>query len=171
MRNILTTFFTLALVCGSAFAQSDFKKPQKSGYFFVAPGGLSVNQDSLSQWSFQIGGGFEGFTYRGLGLWVDGGGLGVGSTGSARRWTGMISTGAIYNFQRSAEQKICPFIAAGFTAIPEFDSAGAGYNVGGGVNYWFARRFGLKMDFRFHSRPGKLRTYDDVQGLIGIAVR
>ena len=161
----------LALVCGSAFAQSDFKKPQKSGYFFVAPGGLSVNQGSLSRSTLQVGGGFEGFIYRGFGLWIDGGGLRGESRGSSQTWTGMVSMGATYNFQRSAEQKICPFITAGLTAIPEADSSGAGYNVGGGLNYWFAKRFGLKMDFRFHSRPGNLRTYDDVQGRIGFAIR
>lgn len=168
MRGVLTACFGLILVCGSAFAQGDFEKPQKSGYFFVAPGALSFNQ--VSQSSVLIGGGFEGYAYKGLGLWIEGGGLHAKSTGS-RSWTGLLSLGALYNFQRRADQKVCPFISGGLTAIPEFDSTGAGFNFGGGINCWFARRVGLKTDCRFTVRPGNLRTYDDVHARIGIAFR
>ena len=169
MRKILPACFVLALFCSTASAQNEFKKPRRSGYCFVAPGAISVNVAS-SQSSFQVGGGYEGFIYRGLGIGIDGGALRVASQGTSRKWTGMLSLDAIYDFQRATKQKLCPFVAAGLTVIPEFD-VGGGYNFGGGIKYWFAERYGLKVEFRFHARPGALHTYDDVQARIGLAIR
>jgi len=170
MRKIVAACFVLALFCSSAKAQNEYKKPRRSSYFFVAPGAISINVEPFRQSSFQIGGGYEGFIYRGLGIGIDGGALRVATPGTLQKWTGMLSLDAIYDFQRASGQKLCPFIAAGFTAIPQFD-VGGGYNVGGGIKYWFAERSGLKVEFRFHARPGDLHTYDDIQARIGIAIR
>jgi len=171
MKRLVAVFFALALFCSSAGAQNEeFKKPRRSGYFFIAPGAISLNVRQFSRPSFQIGGGFEGFIYRGLGIGMDIGGLRVGAEGASQHWTAMMSLGAIYDFQHTAKQKVCPFIAAGLTAIPQFDVAG-GYHLGGGVKYWFAEHYGMKVEFRFQARPGNLRTYDDVQARIGIAIR
>ncbi len=168
MPRLLAACLVLAFSCSLASAQSEFKKPKHSGYFFVAPGAVAVNYDSQS--SFQVGGGFEGFIYKGLGVGVEVGGLRVSSHTSSRQWTGMLSMNAVYDFQRTAKQKVCPFIAAGFTAIPQFD-VGGGYNFGGGIKYWFGEHWGMRVALRIHARPGEVHTYDDVQGIIAIAIR
>ncbi len=168
MRKIFAACFVLALICNVAHAQNEFKKPKRSGYFFVAPGAISVNVNSQS--TLQVGGGFEAFLYRGLGIGVELGGLRVASSSASSKWTGMLSLDGVYDFQRSAKQKLCPFVAAGFTALPEFD-VGGGYNFGGGIKYWFAEHYGVRVAFRAHFRPGDLHTYEDVQGIIGIAIR
>lgn len=168
MRKLLAVPLLLGLVGSSLQAQDRFEKPRRSGYFFVAPGAVSVNVNSQS--TLQVGGGFEGFLYRGLGIGIDAGALRVSSSTAARRWTGMLSLDAIYDFQRTTGQKFCPFVAAGFTAIPEFD-VGGGYNFGGGFKYWFGERYGLRVEFRDHARPGDLHTYNDVQVRIGLAIR
>ena len=116
-----------------------------------------------------FGGGYEGFLHKGFGLGFD---IGVGSplSDSASGLAGILTLNAIYDFQRTANQKFCPFVAGGLTALMPND-AGGGFNVGGGVKYWFAKHAGLRIDFRFHARPGRLHTYQDVQARIGIAFR
>jgi hypothetical protein len=81
----------------------------------------------------------------------------------------MITVNAIYSFQKKAEQKACPFIIAGATAIPLFDVAG-GFNFGGGVHYWPGKNYGLRVEFRDHVRSG-MRTYHDVQARIALVLR
>jgi hypothetical protein len=169
MRKMFAACFMFALFCGSAGAQDQFKKPWQSGYFFVAPGSISINTDSQS--SVQVGGGYEGFIYKGLGMEFDAGAFYVAPRYvNSRKWTGMLSLDAVYDFQRSDKQKLSPFIAVGLTAIPAFDVS-AGYNFGGGIKYWLQERIGLKAEFRFHVRPGQLRTYQDIQSRIGVAFR
>ena len=36
---------------------------------------------------------------------------------------------------------------------------------------WFHERYGLSVQFRDHARLGSLRTYHDIQFLIGLSVR
>jgi hypothetical protein len=171
MRYLGAICLFLAFASHSAFAQDAFKKPRPSVFFYVAPGGLAVNQDGNS--SLEIGGGGNVFIYRGLGFEGDVGALRFGSRGAQgqqiHRWTGMFTLDAIYAFQRSAEQKVCPFLIAGVTAMPVFD-VGGGDNFGGGIHYWFGRNYGLRMEFRDHVRSG-MRTYNDIQARIALAFR
>jgi hypothetical protein len=161
----------LLLGSHSALAQKPFDKPRSSGFLFVAPGGVSVNHGGGS--SLEVGGGGQVFVYRGLGFDGDVGGLLYPSHDSQgkqiHRWTGMITLNAVYVFQRTAEQKACPFLIIGATGIPAFDVAG-GFNFGGGVQYWFAEKYGLRVEFRDHIRSG-MRTYNDVQLRIAVAFR
>ena len=171
MRCLGAICFLLAMASPRASAQDVFKKPRPSIFFFVAPGGVAVNLDNIP--SLEIGGGGNVFIYRGLGLEADAGALRFQSRDAqgqqVHRWTGMITIDALYAFQRSAEQKVCPFVIAGATAIPVFDVSG-GYNFGGGVHYWISRNYGLRIEFRDHVRSG-MRTYHDVQGRIALALR
>ncbi len=167
MKSFTITGFAIFLLCSCAFAEEEFKKPKQTGFVFISPGAFTVNVDARK--TIEIGGGYEGFLYKGLGLGFDVGGIQQLSPGSSN-WTGITTLYAIYDFQRAANQKLCPYVFGGGTAIPASDVSG-GYNLGGGVKYWFAKHAGLKLDFRFHARPGNLRTYDDIQARIGIAFR
>jgi hypothetical protein len=170
MRASHTTFLVLIFLSGTAAAQDLFKKPQRSGYFFFAPGAISVNVPIWRTPTYEIGGGFEGFLYKGFGLGLDLGSITLVNDQAAKSRTGIGCVYATYDFQRSISQRFAPFLVAGITIAPEFSVEG-GYHLGGGVKYWFAKHFGLRLEFRDHARPGNLHTYNDVQALIGIAIR
>ncbi len=169
MRKWYAALYVVTLLCASARAQDTFKKPQRSGYFFVAPGGISANVKVFSEPSVQFGGGFEGFIYRGFGFGIDGGALRVASD-QPKHWAADVCLDAIYNFQRSSSQKLSPFVMGGITLASAFDVC-CGYNFGGGIQYWLGKHYGLRIEFRDHARVGALHTYHDPQARIGISVR
>jgi len=70
MRNVLAVFCFLGLLSGSGLAQ-ERHKPRASGFFFFAPG---QRHDTGSS-TLQIGGGGEGYVYKGLGFSGDAGAL------------------------------------------------------------------------------------------------
>jgi len=169
MRRPFMAVFLSGMLYSAAMAQDVFKKPLPTGYFFVAPG---VRVDTR-QSTLEIGGGGELYVYKGLGFGGDVGGLRTPSKDAAGntvyRWTGMAAFHAIYNFQMSAKQKIHPFVVFGFTIIPAFDTPG-GYNVGGGVQYWFSTHLGVRVEFREHVLTGA-RSHQYPQARIGLAFR
>jgi opacity protein-like surface antigen len=170
MRSLCTVVLSLLLMASSAGAQEVFNKPKRSGYLFFAPGAISVNVKIWKDASNEIGGGFEGYLYKGLGLGIDLGAMHVADDYSTKHWTGVVCFYTTYDFQRSSAQKLSPFVVVGLTLVPQF-MVGGGYHFGGGVKYWFSKRFGLRLEFRDHGRPGCLHTYHDVQGRIGLMIR
>ena len=67
--------------------------------------------------------------------------------------------------------KVIPYVTAGYSML--FDSLDDSlndrlnaFNVGGGVNYWFARRAGLRLELRDH-----IHSVDGRRSLVGLPVR
>ena len=109
------------------------------GYAYFAPGASSPGGSG----TIQMGGGGEGLVYKGVGL---GGELGyLVPWQSFTHGLGVVSFDGSYHFNRS--QKLVPFVSCGYTL---FFRSGAvnGINFGGGVNYWFRERVGLRLEFR-----------------------
>jgi hypothetical protein len=164
MRNFLAIFCFLSLFCGSGLAQ-ERHKPRASGFFFVAPG---QRHDTGSS-TLQIGGGAEGYVYKGLGFGADIGALRTFSTTGTGNWSGMMTLNTLYNFNTTDMSKISPFIIGGLTLIPAFDVPG-GVNIGGGLQYWFRNGIGMRVEFRDHILTG-MSNHHYPQGRIAIVFR
>ncbi len=63
---------------------------------------------------------------------------------------GMASLNATYQFNRSPfrQKGIVPFITGGYTSASTGEAGAGGANIGGGINWWFSKRLGLRFDVR-----------------------
>ncbi|HTQ56004.1 MAG TPA: outer membrane beta-barrel protein [Bryobacteraceae bacterium] len=130
---------SLALVfCAAAAAQSS------SGYVYVAPGGATSSGNTSMTLQMGVGGDF--ILGKGIGVGAEVGAVGPRSDFSGGV-LGLFSPNASYHFVHSKENKFDPYVTGGYTM---FFRAGHEnlFNFGAGANYWFARRVGLKMEFR-----------------------
>jgi opacity protein-like surface antigen len=167
MRNFCLAVFILSLLCSSAEAQDAFKKPRKSFYVFAGPGRIAANTSDSSS-SFQFGFGFEGFVYRGLGLGIEGGTL---RDSHNQTWSATMYMNVIYDFQRSAKQKLSPFVAFGPSFLQGYNVC-CGMHFGGGIKYSMGKHYGVRAEFRDHVRGGGTHnTYNDPQFLFGLSIR
>lgn len=144
--------FVLSLVIGfvnGARAQSASDVTQEStkavsqaqGYAFYSIGALTCDGDSVA--TMHVGGGGELFAYRGFGL---GGELGY--LAPHQDWAvgvGVLSLDGSYHFARHG--KWVPFVTGGYTLGFRSGYAGA-INYGGGVQYWFKPKQGIRVEFR-----------------------
>jgi hypothetical protein len=81
----------------------------------------------------------------------------------------VLSANGLYDFGRTRSAKISPFLTAGYSLAFREGTANA-LNFGGGIHYWFARRFGLRMEFRDHVSPDGWNEHF-WQGRVGIGFR
>jgi hypothetical protein len=88
------------------------------------------------------------------GEWVVGKGVGVGGELGGlvgdRDSFAFASANGYYHFPFStAERKLDPFVTAGVgSTLDPFEGSAALVNFGGGVNYWFHRRLGVRFEMR-----------------------
>jgi hypothetical protein len=123
---------------------------RSNGYFFVAPGGSSGRSTDAT---LHIGGGGEIVLGKGIGLGAE-----IGALGPTKEFSdvfGVFSLNGYYHFSRSGQgRKLDPFVTGGYTLFFRTGRANLA-NVGGGVNYWFHDRIGLRLEFRDQIRtPG-----------------
>ncbi|MEW6212072.1 MAG: hypothetical protein AB1631_27195 [Acidobacteriota bacterium] len=139
LRNAAMIFAVILLSCATASAQE--KKERSSwGYGFVAPSGAD------STFLLHFGGGGEGVIHKGLGIGGE-----IGYVGAAREpnvGVGLASINGVYVFGKK-DSKLAPFVTGGYTMIFPSDAFSM-INFGGGVNYWFHNRAGLRLEFRDH---------------------
>lgn len=143
MQKTIAALFLTLCAATSAFAQTGNDR-RGQGYVFVAPSGFT----SGSTAGVHIGGGGEGLVYKGLGV---GGEIGYAFPGeSPDNGLGIASVNGSYHFKNaSASGKVVPFVTGGYTLLFRSATANA-FNFGGGVNYWFKERLGLRLEFRGH---------------------
>jgi hypothetical protein len=130
----------LILVLGAAAAAQS-----SSGYVFVGPGGLTSS--GYTSGTLHIGGGVDAILGRGLGLNIE-----LGVLGPSDRFegaVGLFSPGATYYFRHRKELKLEPFVAGGYSLMFRQGHANLGY-FGGGMNYWFSNRVGVRTEVRDH---------------------
>jgi len=159
--KILVSGWIVALSVASVTGQSDDRRAW--GYFFGAPG-AAFNGDS--EGFLHFGGGGEGLMMGGFGLGLELGALGTFDN-FADSAIGTFSPGMVYAFQR--DRKLVRFVNGGYTLFFRSHTAN-GMFLGGGVNYWTGKRFGL----RFEVRDNILLEGDTVnflEGRIGIVIR
>ncbi len=93
-----------------------------------------------------VGGGGDAYVYRGLAVGADIGYLFPSDSG--RDGVGILSVNPSYHFtSRSRDQKVVPFVTAGYTL--GFRSGTANFfNWGGGATFWFHRSMGVRAEIR-----------------------
>jgi hypothetical protein len=141
MRKLIFAILLAVLLPLAAAAQG--KEHGGQGYGFVAPGSTSEGGSTLH---FGVGG--EGLVYKGLGV---GGEIGyLGATRELREGFGVLSPNVSYHFLNATKSgKVAPFVTGGYSLLFRSGVAHAA-NFGGGVNYWFKDRVGLRLEFRDH---------------------
>ncbi|MBI3934439.1 MAG: hypothetical protein HY316_07075 [Acidobacteria bacterium] len=147
----LAALFALALVvsCISAQAQS-----HSHGYIFFAPGVASGGGNTNGALAGGVGA--EGVFPGGVGLGAELGALkirhrsGNGSFSSGGGF-GLVSVGGYFHIPRSLSS-VDSYLTAGYSALVALGLAASFFHIGGGVNWWFAPHFGLKMEFRDQAR-------------------
>jgi hypothetical protein len=155
----MRTVTLLALLCGAAWAQGGERRGW--GYGFVAPG-AAVNGDASA--TLHVGAGGEGLLSGGLGL--------GGEVGYLTRLRdnaggfGLASANVSYHFNR--DRRLVPFVTGGVSLAFRGGAAGGG-NFGGGVQYWFAERAALRLEFRNHIFSSDTPYYPGFR--VGVAFR
>ncbi len=112
--------------------------------------GMGTCAHGVANVSFAAGG--DGLLYRGLAVggdighyrFVERGGHGFGVAG----------LNAGYHFNRRTGARIEPFIGGG-PAIAFGNGSSPGASFAGGVNYWFSRRVGLRLEGRVYGFAGE----------------
>ncbi len=172
MRTLIISLFLLAAMPGLIAAQTDSAPPTSSvatstttpsqsnkeyrahGYVFVAPGVIASPGGATG--TLHFGGGGEGLVYKGLGVGAEIGGLAPYRAFDSG--IGIFSVDASYHFLKASKSgKVVPFVNGGYTLFFRSGTA-SGVNFGGGVNYWFKERIGLRFEVRDHVAP----EYSDV---------
>ena len=116
-----------------------------SGYIFVALGAQTGQGASGS--TLHGGAGGEVRLWKGLGVAGEGGA--VAWSRNLRSLLGVGSVNGTYHFP-TRNPKLDPFVTAGYSALVDLWWHTNAANVGVGTNYWFARHFGLRTEFRDH---------------------
>ncbi len=145
--SCLAIILGLALFAGPAAAQSSV--------YFVGGGG-TANNGGIGM--FALGG-----------EWVSRIGVGVGAEAGGITGSNVFGTGSIngsFHFKRfTSNPKLDPFVSGGYSwGFQLFDSQN-GFNVGGGVNYWFLRHLAIRAEVRDF---GLNTTYSGMEHNFGV---
>src|SRR5262245_48266084 len=141
MRKLIFVILLAVLLPFAAAAQNKERRGQ--GYVFVAPGIFAEEYGTL-----HIGGGGEGVSYKGLGVGAEIGYLGF--TDDLGEGFGVFSPNVSYHFTNGARSgKFAPFVTSGFSLLFR-GRAEPAVNIGGGMNWWFKDRIGLRLEVRDH---------------------
>ena len=149
--SVAFLFFLMpALVSGQGTGQ---------GYVFAAPGG------GWGGTSLHFGGGGEADLFKGLGFGVE---IGlIGSTGNFGGAGVVFSPNGRFAFRSSEDHKLVPYVTGGYSLF----YGGTAYNFGGGFDYWFEKKYGLKFEFRNHIMPNCTHDCNLYQIRLGLSMR
>ncbi len=149
---------------GSSTLSEAANEHNGQAFVFFAPGAEKTGSYSVG--SAHFGGGAEGFLYRGLGVGAEVGYLTLWRDFSMG--IGMLSIDGSYHFNR--ERKLSPFVSGGYSMAFRTGHINL-YNFGGGVNYWFHDRIGLRLEFRDHVYSRFSPATHCLGGRIGLSFR
>jgi hypothetical protein len=141
MKHSLSVGLLLLISASAGWAQ------RATGYAFVAPGAVTCCGRSES--TLHVGVGTELRVWKGLAAGLEAGALGPNRSLSDS--LGVASFDGVYHFLPDRDRKLDPFVNGGYSLMFRSGHAHLG-NYGGGVNYWFARHFGARVEFRDHLR-------------------
>jgi hypothetical protein len=182
MKILIAILALLLMTPHSALAQDAQKQSQGEGYVFIAPivsntqyifnpayAGVifPLGTPPLPNLFFQKRGGVntgfggEVFVYKGLGVGAEAGYLAPDWSFSGNNGVGVVSLDGLYHFlAKKNHHKIEPFVVGGYSLYyGDRRSFQNGFNFGGGMNWWFSKHAGLRLEFReqdhihdFHSQ-------------------
>jgi hypothetical protein len=138
MNKLFATTLLAAALASAASAQST------TAYVFGAPGGVSGPAKTKA--TLQLGGGLEVALPKGFGAGVE-----AGAISPLHSWgddtLGFFSPNGYYHFKHGKEQRIDPFVTAGYTMFFRDGHINL-FNFGGGANLWATRHFGARVEVR-----------------------
>ncbi len=156
MKKTFLGALILGLVPCLAQAQSS-DYPKWYGYGYFAPGGR-VTLGSGSRVTIHLGVGVERFLNRHVGMAADLGYLRPVGGGCCNKGWGTLSTNFVARFPpKDSKTGAEGFITGGYTLMVRND-ADSGVNFGGGFNWWFEKRTGLRIELRDHLYLGHFHT-------------
>ncbi len=166
MSRVIGTIFLMICLPLLAAAQNADHKGQ--GYVYFAPGVGALDFEAESEGTLHLGAGGEGFFTRNLGVGADVGYLAPFEAFS--EGLGTFSPNFVARFpSQSGSGKVEPFVAGGYTLF--FRSGiGHGFNFGGGLNYWFKERLGLRFEVRDNVGVKTERGFDDTVHFVGFRI-
>ena len=141
IRKNFATFLAAAALTLPLSAQDRPYAAHGYGYF-----GLAGTERTTFGKLLNAGGGGEAFLYKGLAAGADVGYLGYYQNFQSNGF-GLASVNGSYHFVGSRDQKIAPFVTAGYSVAFRSNTANL-TNIGAGINYWFSRRVGLRVEYR-----------------------
>jgi hypothetical protein len=161
MSKLIFVILLAVLLPFAAAAQSKERRGQ--GYVFVAPTSTTEGDFGL-----HIGGGGEGLVYKGLGV---GGEIGyLGLADGLSDGICILSTNISYHFTKATKsRKFAPFVTSGHSILFRGSALNA-VNIGGGANWWFKDRIGLRLELR-DQLPLQLASVHFFGVRIGLAFR
>jgi len=154
MKPLLAKIIWLLLIPHLAWAEDVDRRPRGQGYALV---GLDPQEAD-----FVAGFGGEVYASNGLGVGAEMGGAGLLSGVYA---TGVGSADVSYHFfPKKILGNAAPFVSGGYTGFfGHHKGSGAlmrnivnGYNVGGGVDFFTIKHFGVRLDVRYYGREGRI---------------
>ncbi len=165
MRRAFLIGVVLTMITGLANAQTA-REHRGYGYGFGAPG-ASVGDGGTTA-TLHVGVGGERLVYKGLGA---GGEIGyIGPMTGMGSGFGIGSGNASYHFRTATSSgKLDPFLTGGYSLAFRNEVA-SGFKVGGGVDYWFKERVGLRVEVRDHYFP-VFRSTNFIGVRIGLTFR
>jgi hypothetical protein len=146
MKLLIATSALLLAWSVEAMAQTS-EHYRAQGYLFFAPGVSTDHEAEFSSATLHLGGGGEGFIYRGMGLGAE---LGYVALWSASGdGPGMGSVNVSYHFfHRAPERNLEPFVTGGYSLFARHGTVSSG-NFGGGINYWLGSRAAVRFEARY----------------------
>ena len=127
-----------------SFSGRPLRAQPSHGYIFFAPGGITCCHNTSM--TLQFGGGGEYVIKKGVGVGAE-----LSVVGARQSFgdsaMGLFSPNGFYHFVHGQDIKADPFVTGGYTLL--FRSYHANLaNFGGGMNYWLARRVGVRLELR-----------------------
>ena len=149
MKRLIMTAALLLLVPPLASAQSPDNQYRGQGYVFFG-WGTGTPSYFVHPFIEHVGGGGEGFLYKGLGFGAE---AGYATWGGCCNSAWIASGDFSYHFGRHARRgRVDPFVLAGVSFVgPTQVGGGRGSpagNYGGGANLWIAKHAALRLEFR-----------------------
>jgi hypothetical protein len=142
MRKLI--FVILLAVMAPLAAAAQNKEYRGQGYVFIAPGSFGGERTTL-----HVGGGGERLFHKILGVGAEVGYLGfIQNPGQG---FGVLSPNVYFHFMNATKSgKFEPFVTSGYSLLFR-DGAASAVNIGGGMNWWFKERVGLRVEIRDHA--------------------
>jgi len=147
MKKLIATAALLLMMPALASGQNADHPYRGQGYLFFGLGTGVPGTPFLEN----VGGGGEGFLYKGFGFGGEAGYAHLGEYEFSGAWIG--SADFSYHFGRHAARRgIDPFVLGGLSVVgPTQKGGGRGApagNFGGGANLWLAEHAALRLEFR-----------------------
>jgi hypothetical protein len=162
MKKFLIVIGIFVLLPALAVGQEAASKGR--GFVFFAPG-VAVGEGSTTGF-LHFGAGGEVNLYKGLGFGAE-----VGYMAPMHYMSegvGALSINGLYYHGKSGS-KVAPFVTGGYTLLFRSGHLNA-LNFGGGVDCWFAKRAGLRLEVHDYVSPKYLENHL-IQGRIALVFR